>query len=331
MANTKTSIAWTDATWSPIRGCSKVSSGCANCYAESVAHRFNAPGLPYEGLTKDGRWNGTVRLVPEHLADPLRWQRPRKIFVNSMSDLFHESLNAKTIAAVFGIMAAASRHTFQVLTKRPERMRAFLNGEERDRGASVRETCFYAARDAVGEKMLRDCDPWDVDFPLPNVWLGVSVEDQATADKRIPILLDTPAAVRFVSYEPALGPVDFGKFTLCACLGTGCAECQGDPERSPLHWIIVGGESGSSARPFDVGWARSTVKQCAAAHVACFVKQMGSVPVLFGGTNARHSWPDGTEFDEPDENTRQTIALHNSHGADEAEWPESLRVQEFPR
>lgn len=357
----RTGISWTDATWNPIRGCSRVSAGCVNCYAESVAARFSAPGLAYAGLTTNGRWNGTVRLVPEHLADPIRWQKPRKIFVNSMSDLFHESLPADEIAAIFGVMALAKRHTFQVLTKRPERMRDFLLGKERVSGSSLREMCFYEARNFLGEKAVSGGTPWDAEFPLPNVWLGVSVEDQKTADARIPILLDTPASVRFVSYEPALGPVDFARWVRpeypSHALGVSSAYVIGEQARwrktwgdpptleppktvadvlAPepfrrLSWIIVGGESGPRARPFDVGWARSTVKQCAAAHVACFVKQMGSVPVLFGGTNARHSWPDGTEFDEPDENTRQTIALHNSHGADEAEWPESLRVQEFPR
>lgn len=356
-------IKWCDETWNPIRGCSRVSAGCVNCYAESVAHRFNAPGLPYEGLTKDGRWNGTVRLVPDHLADPLRWQKPRKIFVNSMSDLFHESLDAKTIATVFGIMAAASRHTFQVLTKRPGRMRRWFDWIEHN----ARSVLFTHADEALtdaGEPMfaktrsnLSGSGPW----PLPNVWLGVSVEDQKTADARIPILLDTPAAVRFVSYEPALGPVDFARWVRpeypSHALGVSSAYVIGEQARwrktwgdpptleppktvadvlAPepfrrLSWIIVGGESGPRARPFDVGWARSTVKQCVAARVACFVKQMGSVPVLFGGTNASNPWPPETKFHAPDENTRQRVNLNDSHGADPAEWPASLRVQEFPR
>lgn len=360
----RTGISWTDATWNPIRGCSRVSAGCVNCYAESVAHRFNAPGLPYEGLTTNGRWNGTVRLVPDHLADPLRWQKPRKIFANSMSDLFHESLPADEISAIFGVIALAKRHTFQVLTKRPERMRDFLLGKERVSGSSLREMCFYEARNFLGEKAVSGGTPWDAEFPLPNVWLGVSVEDQKTADARIPILLDTPASVRFVSYEPALGPVDFSRFMPktwgknsggswgcdSCCNGDRCDDrshfsrkscpaCHGRGTVKRLDWIIVGGESGPRARPFDVGWARSTVEQCRVAGVACFVKQLG----------ARAYW-DGSGDKPPFDTLPEIVAMPAPNGIerramerlgtfrserfkhdDVDTFPLDLRVQEFPR
>ena len=118
----QTSIAWTDETWNPLRGCSRISEGCRHCYAETMAARFSGPGQPYEGTIRNGRWSGNVRIVPEKLGDPLRWTRPRMVFVNSMSDLFHDNVPNEFIAAVFGVIAAAPRHTFQVLTKRPARM-----------------------------------------------------------------------------------------------------------------------------------------------------------------------------------------------------------------
>lgn len=345
----RTSISWTDASWNPIRGCSRVSAGCQSCYAERVAHRFNAPGLPYEGLTKDGRWNGTVRLVPEHLADPIRWQKPRRIFANSMSDLFHESLPADEIAAIFGVMALAKRHTFQVLTKRPERMRDFLRGKECSLG-SIREMCFYEARNRLGEKAVSGRTPWDVVFPLPNVWLGVSVEDQKTADARIPVLLGTPATTHFVSYEPALGPVDFtairnGGGNVFPPFNALSRWTDGQ-STAGLDWIIVGGESGPRARPFDVGWARSTVKQCAAARVACFVKQLGAnaftrtgeveAEKMLGKTPAQMEalygvTPEAWTYDPARSYLVPRVRTKHKAGADPAEWTPDLRVQEFPR
>ena len=211
-------IAWTDESWNPVRGCSRVSEGCRNCYAETMAARFSGVGQPYEGLAKmtpsGPRWTGEVRLVSEHLADPLRWKRPRRVFVNSMSDLFHEKLPDEVIAAVFGIMSAASEHTFQVLTKRAARMVEWFKwaASEAARRAHIDAAhfCTKLAAEELresGETKIRGIQAGR--WPLPNVWIGVSVEDQATADERIPLLLQCPAAVRWVSYEPALGPVDF--------------------------------------------------------------------------------------------------------------------------
>lgn len=325
-------IAWTEQTWNPVRGCSRVSEGCRHCYAERVAARFSGPGLPYEGLAKrvggEARWTGKVVMVPEHLADPLRWKRPRRVFVNSMSDLFHEALSDEQIDQVFAVMALAGRHTFQVLTKRAERMRDYMQ-----RTARRIEPLEVAAR-ALGYTLkfegLDGKQYGLVPWPIPNVWLGVSVEDQKTADERIPHLIGTPAAVRWASYEPALGPVDFrAKCEQCSGLGRmygptweekdswPCRKCDGSgraPRMSALDWIVVGGESGPGAREFKASWARSTVAQCRAAGVSVFVKQFGS----------------RSTFDEQTEHGDWLCAKITGKGGDPTEWPEDLRVREYP-
>ena len=273
-----TGIEWTDATWNPIRGCSRVSEGCRHCYAERVAARFSGPGMPYEGLTKihktlpvQRRWNGEVRMVPEHLADPLRWRRPRRVFVNSMSDLFHESLTNEQIAAVFGVMAASPRHTFQVLTKRARRMREWFEWVADAGGcrairrigdaAEAAGAPVYVKRKKDGRSPWNDARCW----PLPNVWIGVSVENQAAADERIPELLRTPAAVRWLSCEPLLGPLN---------LNAKCPPFYAPHLRSDrISWIVAGCESGPGARPCEVAWLRSLRDQCAPAGVAFFLKQ----------------------------------------------------------
>jgi len=271
----KSAIEWTDATWNPIRGCSRVSEGCRNCYAERVAARFSGPGLPYEGLAvmRNGepRWSGEVRVIEKHLLDPIRWKTPRRIFVNSMSDLFHEHLFDDDIARVFAVMALAPQHTFQILTKRPERMRDLLSHEGMDRrvaGAADR----FAYRGSHKNWSVRG-GVWIPAWPLPNVWLGVSAEHQAAADERIPLLLQTPAAVRFVSAEPLLGPIDFAGWmwmkTFLAADGSGRIPT------NELDWVICGGESGPGARPMHPEWPLSIRDQCQAAGVAYFFKQWG--------------------------------------------------------
>jgi protein gp37 len=317
----KTGIEWTDATWNPVRGCSRVSEGCRHCYAERVAARFAGPGKPYEGLAKvtaprdlldrvGGRrngWTGEVRLIAERLADPLRRKKPRRIFVNSMSDLFHEKLTNEQIAAVFGVMAAAPHHTFQVLTKRAKRLREWFawatrHGDGHDLmrfGPSALITCAWEACSGDAwedleppEKLgsIPSADIFGTTWPLPNVWLGVSVENQAAADERIPELLATPAAVRFLSCEPLIGPVDlehirhsFGhgpsgeSYEITSCLedddGFGL-----NAEHARIDWVITGCESGPGARPCDVAWLRSLRDQCASARVPFFLKQ--ARPVL---------------------------------------------------
>lgn len=256
----KTSIEWTrsddgtpGATWNPIRGCRRVSEGCRHCYAERVAARFSGPGQPYEGLaemTPSGpRWTGAVRLIENVLNQPLQWKRPRRIFVNSMSDLFYEGLTDDDIWRIFAVMAAASQHTFQILTKRAERMQTFLSDPE------ARYKLDGACDALAGRMGWCHADNWL--WPLSNVWIGISVEDQRTADERIPHLLKTPAAIRWISAEPLLGPVNLM------------------PYLDGLDWIVAGGESGPEARPVHIEWLRSLRDQCQKAEVAFFFKQWG--------------------------------------------------------
>jgi protein gp37 len=267
--------------------------GCLNCYAAKQAARglpgLNSPttGEPYARTTTSGpRWTGKVDLIPKMLAKPLSWRKPRpgrrgtRCFVNSMSDLFHESLPFEHIAAVFGIMAACPHITFQVLTKRPERAVKFFRWVETFADlvqSTVLGVVLHYAQRECPDPSLRDTSPiLATPWPLPNVWLGTSVEDQATADLRIPLLRSAPAAVQFVSYEPALGPVDFTRF-------------------QPIDWLICGGESGPGARPMHSEWARSARDQCQAAGVPFFFKQWGEwVPGCAPGRPWAYVSLDGT-------------------------------------
>ena len=281
-------IEWTEATWNPLRGCTEISPGCVNCYAAAIAYRFSGPGQPYEGLAyKDanGRchWTGKLRMVPEKLDEPLRWRKPRQIFVNSMTDLFHEDVTNEYIAAVFGVMAMAPRHTFQILTKRPERMAEWFKWLKAeydgpcDQNAVLQTSLGPYLGDGFDEAFE---DMLDCDWPLPNVWLGTSVEDQQRADERIPHLLQVPAAVRFLSMEPLLGPVDLQRFLpIYTHKGPPCCIEQEGWHRTKrdcgIGWIIVGGESGPKARPMHPDWARSIRDQCVAAGVPFHFKQWG--------------------------------------------------------
>lgn len=245
----KTAIEWTDATWNPVTGCDRVSPGCDHCYAESIAHRFAGTKAYPDGFK--------VTLRPERLDQPLRWKRPRKVFVNSMSDLFHKDIPDEYIARVFAVMALAQQHTFQVLTKRHGRMRSLLNS---DAFVDLFGEALYTFEHPTGEETAEPISQW----PLPNVWVGVSVEDQQRADLRIPALLATPAAVRFLSCEPLLGPVDLNASSFI-----------GGDWLKGLDWVIVGGESGPGARPMHPDWARSLRDQCTAARVPFLFKQWG--------------------------------------------------------
>jgi protein gp37 len=298
----KTGISWTDDTWNPTKGCSRVSEGCRHCYAEVQAARIvrmgkgkptvydglvsvrsEVSGLRYEDVHAAGsyvepRWTGKVALDAKALALPLSWRAPRRIFVNSMSDLFHESLTNEQIAAVFGVMAAAPQHTFQVLTKRARRMREWFEwlAAEQSRVAETPSSPSLNVVVAAYEALNRDLRVTDPNvWPLPNVWLGVSVENQEAADERIPELLRTPAAVRFLSCEPLLGPVDL------AAASPNARSLVED-----LDWIIAGCESGPGARPCSVEWLRSLRDQSAAAGVAFFLKQATHEPA-FDAVTAR--------------------------------------------
>lgn len=376
---TQTSIEWTDTTWNPVRGCTPVSEGCKNCYAMRLAHRFSGPGKPYEGLTKlttkGPRWTGDVRTVPELLDAPLRWREPRRVFVNSMSDLFHEDVPEDFIDRVFAVMAIARKHTFQILTKRPERAAEYLN-RPGVAGAIAAETGGGDGPLTVGAN--HGVRPWPfirpddlaARWPLPNVWLGTSVEDQAAADERIPHLLRTPAAVRFLSCEPLLGPVDlrdalgllwercdscghrypdvywaddeqwaavvgdtFGGLRCPSCFAQE-ARAKGlepivDTLAQPLNrvdWVIAGGESGPGSRPCDIAWIESIVDQCKEAGVPVFVKQLGADPVseVEGKEETRAV---NQQFMGGGWNHWQ---LRDKKGGDPGEWPEHLRVREFP-
>lgn len=259
-------IEWLDfpgyrpASWNPTRGCTRASEGCRHCYAERMAARFSDPGQWGHGIAEmrngQARWTSLVELADGYKVDaPIRWRTPRCIFVNSTSDLFHEKLTVSAIHAVFSVMGRCPQHLFIILTKRAERMRSYC----------------YALT------------------PLPNVILGVSVEDQATADERIPHLLATPAACRMVSYEPAIGAVDFFSFDeFDRCLvGPGVIRSggvQGGTQHEPpewfddsyagIDWIVAGGESGPGARPSQIEWFESVREQCRAAGVAYFQKQL---------------------------------------------------------
>ncbi len=281
MGNT-TGIEWTDATWNPIRGCSRVSDGCRNCYAERQAHRFSGAGQPYEGLTQivNGHpgWTGKVALAEKHLLDPLKWKpvrtqtetdemagcystRPRRIFVNSMSDLFHPNVPDEWIDRIFAVMAMCPQHTFQVLTKRPERMQAYCTDDSSIRRViGAAELIAFRLGATVEGRVWNNPDGFS-GICIPNVHLGVSVENQAAADERIPLLLQTPAVVRFISAEPLLGEVIL-RWPFVAT----------DPH---LDWVIVGGESGPGARPMHPDWARGLRDQCVAAGVPFFFKQWG--------------------------------------------------------
>jgi protein gp37 len=352
-------IEWTDATWSPLRvrvrkdaaeiaraegytsliqiaekmaghvgqHCEHVSDGCKLCYSGTNQARClpsNGTGLPFDRRSRDL----VEPFVDEKvLSQPLRWKQPKRIFVENQSDLFGEWYTDEMILRVFCEMGIADRHTYQVLTKRVQRMAALMPR-------------IWTALD--GE--------------LPNVWLGVSVENQATADERITMLLQTPAAKRFVIYEPALRPVSFERWTetglecgFCnkwagveeqaipagpeddpgfecpncgeMCMPTPLDELMGG--RSGIDWVIVGGESGPGARPFNVAWARNTIAQCREAGVACFVKQLGANPIVHIQDLDRNPFARG-------DGITVNVPLKDRKGGDPSEWPEDLRVRQFP-
>lgn len=258
MSDTST-IEWTEATWNVVTGCTRVSEGCDHCYIERTVpfrvagRRFDQPGV--------GGTTGVV-LHPERQDKPLHWRRPRRIFVNSLADLFHDDVPDGFIARVWEIMAQCPQHTFQILTKRHARMRSLLRGDD----------------------FLDMCDLGGAKWPLPNVHLGVSVENQKWADIRIPALLDTPAAVHWISAEPLLGPIkldlihyfDPGRCGCCPAWGSHEPSCGVEPGAHwGLNWVVAGGESGPGARPMHPDWARSLRDQCVDAGVRFHFKQWG--------------------------------------------------------
>lgn len=284
----KSKIEWTDETWNPVTGCTKVSLGCKNCYAEREWPRMVRLVPSYAG-----RKFTDVRTHADRLDKPLRWKHPRRVFVNSMSDLFHPDVPDGFIDQVFAVMALSQQHTFQILTKRPERMQKYISSLSPERIADAvprggwnitkhHAVAKITSQPKAAAEMYR-CER--LSWPLPNVWLGVSVENQETADERIPLLLQTPAAVRWISAEPLLGFVDLN-YAFGIPTGAGRGSCPMHlagvcPEgllplgQQHLHWVVVGGESGPNARPMNPAWVRSIRDQCVSAGVAFLFKQWG--------------------------------------------------------
>jgi len=325
---TNSKIEWTNQTWNPVVGCTRASSGCDHCYAVTMTKRLAAIGqTDYQGLVGNGNghFNGTVRTLERRLPEPLRWRKPRRVFVNSMSDLFHKDVPFDFVDQVFAVMALCPQHTFQILTKRPERMAEYMNDSRHDRvNAKACDLHKHTRINIIPERLIGyPRSPVKV-WPLPNCWTGTSIENQATADERIPHLLRVPAAVRFLSVEPLLGPVEFSDVTR----RSDAVHQWGKKALSGIDWVIVGGESGLGARPCDIAWIRSIVSQSKAAGAACFVKQLGAKPYEDADNGpAVRSWGDAKI-----QRNGACIQIHlaDRKGGDMNEWPEDLRVREYP-
>lgn len=335
----KTSIEWTDYSWPVVNGCRRKSAGCGTgraggCYAERLAATRLKHNDRYRGLAvmteKGPQWTGEYRLVEKELTVPLRIRKPSRIFVADMGDLFYEAVPFEVIDRVFAVMLMATRHTYQILTKRPERMAEYIRAH---RIVEINEAArrIRTERGERGGPVLSPSGhPWGGRVPW---WLGTSVEDQDTADERIPHLLSAWLAplfgpVPWVSYEPALGGVDFRAYVSCG-LGKcrelrevggdrccpACGWSEEDQRTAPkLRWIVCGGESGPGARPFDLVWARVAIKHCAAASVPVFFKQAGARP----RDSDRGYFP------------ASEVRLRSRKGADLSELPPDLHVREYP-
>ena len=356
---TKSNIAWTDDTYNPIVGCTKISQGCLNCYAATAA---NTPRLQqfeqYQNVVDHkGNWNGKIEFVPKVLDQLLKLKRPRKIFMPSMSDPFHDAVKDEWLDQIFATIALTPHLTYQLLTKRPERMLQYFTETWQGRpeqefegiyipasGPSSRadEVCF-ACEEIIDRHKLADTDKdslwteggslkimqWG--WPLPNLHLGVTVENQAAADERIPLLLQTPAAVRFLSVEPMLERISLDCLHWDGMTNLNCLTgkhgvnypLQGDCNK--VDWVIVGGESGTKARFFYLEWAESMIEQCKSAQVPVFVKQIGS--------NAweRCETPEHLKEIAPEMESFCQIKTKSRAGSNPDEWPEHLRIQEFPK
>ncbi len=313
------SIQWTQKTWNPTIGCTRVSQGCKNCYAFELHDKRHkgwqdgwedAPKQYHKPFT-------TLQIIPERLLEPLRWKKPSRVFVNSMSDLFHPDIPTEFLDKVFAVMFyMAEVHTFQVLTKRPERMKAYLKDPELPKrlvaeslaiiDQTFKPSAVWAREPWIqknGQKNTIEARLTQL-FELhnsvkhPNIWLGVSVENQAAAEERISLLLDTPAGIRWLSCEPLLEAVDLSKWLLF------------------LDWVVVGGESGAKARDFQIPWALDLLMQCKAYLTPFFMKQLGSVTVkrskILGENGILHG------------------RLSDKHGGKIEEFPEFLQVREYP-
>lgn len=294
----KTSISWAHESLNTVRGCEKEDRGCRNCYA--LGQAWLKHNTYYKGTVKKTagglNWTGKVFTVPGKLDEYMtKRKKPLGVFANSMADLFHRKVDFNFIAALFGSFSLSPQHTFLTLTKRPERMIEFFNWVEQERGVFppdyfCRERLFEIREDLWPESR------WEgtiKEWPLPNVWIGISAEGQATYNQRVPLLFEVPAAIRWVSAEPLLGPVVTDQI----------------PQKP--DWIVIGGESGvgDAPRVCDLAWIRSLVQECHQRDIAAFVKQLGKFPV-----------EDGQRIELPEK----------KKGAELAEWPDDLQVQEYP-
>ena len=336
-----------DVAWNPVVGCEKVSPGCRICNAETTAARLASVqgpvGTQYGEVIENGRWNGCAVTVPEALKKPAAWRRSRRIHVCSMGDLFHEDIPNEFIAAVFAAMAVAPEHTFMVSTKRAQRMHQWFRWLRTGARSSGLETLGRdkALEDApelaqilrMAAHVIDDLEvlPEPV-WPLPNVWLGVSVENQEIAQRRMPLLLRCPAAVRWISYEPALGSVELdlvdGAMRCPTCGYTRHdVECQEDHDLCSgpgpaLDWVVCGGETGWDASVCKLHWIRDMVEQCLDAGVPIFVKQIGA-----------NAWESVRTADRSATTVEHRLAPYptaDRNGADPQNWPDDIRIREWP-
>ena len=318
-----TKIQWTDETWNPIVGCSRISEGCKNCYAASTA---KSPRLQqFSQYQKVSNWDGTVEWVESQIYKPIGWKKPKRIFVCSMGDLFHENVPFEWIDRVMAVMCYCKHHIFQVLTKRPDIAHLYFNDYLPDVGPSWK---------VVGKNIAVN---FKRQIPLRNVWLGTSVENQKVAGDRILPLMETSAAIRFLSCEPLLENLDLSQW-LPEALGKGICDACGETgqlyavDKSPVaglaictqccprpDWILVGGESGTKARPCHQDWIRSIIQQCQIAKVSVFVKQLGSHSLV--------SQP----YIQGVAQSHYRISLKNRKGGDFDEFPDDLKVRQFPQ
>ena len=297
-------IQWTDETWNPIVGCSRISEGCKNCYAAETAKSARLQQFSqYKSVSK---WDGKVEFLESQLIKPLSWKKPKKIFICSMSDLFHENIPDAWIDKIFAVMVLCPQHTFQILTKRPTRMLKYFSGEERLLDIN------FEISNILGEDFT-EAESKLLKLPLPNAWIGVTVENQKAADERIPLLMEIPAVVRFLSCEPLLESLDLSRFLpiewsetaedwIQSWLGTESYSTNDYP-----NWIIVGLESGSNARRCDLQAVHTIINQCQTAKVKVFCKQLGTVWAKESGTYKQ-----------------------DRKGGSPELWDKSFNVQEFP-
>ncbi|NJM67658.1 MAG: DUF5131 family protein [Acaryochloris sp. RU_4_1] len=321
-----TTIEWTDHTLNPLVGCTKTrakgakQSGCEHCYAARASKSGRLQQFPqYHGVVdREGNWTGQVNFVPEQLEKLFRFRKPTRVFMPSMSDPFHPAVKDEWLDQIFAAIALNPKAIVQMLTKRPARMRDyFRTAKNRIRIAAVD---MGRSTSNTDQGVLAEIESCQWDWPLPNLWLGVSVENQQAADERIPLLLQTPAAVRFLSCEPLLEAVDISGFLNSRNRSKSIVKS--------TFWTIIGGESGPGARPFYLEWARSLIQQCRDAEVPVFLKQIGSNPMHY--QNSLVDKPGTPPWMLVEYLGYQGRGMRDRKGGDIQEWPEDMRVREFP-